>query len=250
MYLLVAEHNSMVLVLTGCAVGVTMPNRRQDGELVLGPVVVADIGCQQDIGRGLVGPLDGGGVPLAPGDLIGIGSIGQRRAGHHGQLHSRRRNGGTRRNGGHGGELDVGPGCIAGPAADVQPQAGAALHAVAFPDEIIQDIGLGTAGGHVAPGVLVGAFDFHPNAIHQLVDRVGIDLHLIRAVGHQEMLFILAPEGFILPQDGDFLRLGSGLRLGRAECLLLGHFRGGGILRRTCPYRHRRQQQTHHQHDG
>ena len=64
-----------------------MPDRRQDGELVLGPVVVADIGCQQDIGCGLVGPLDGGGVPLAAGDLIGIGGVGQRRAGHHGQLH-------------------------------------------------------------------------------------------------------------------------------------------------------------------
>ena len=90
----------MVLVLTGCAVGVTMPNRRQDRELVLGPVVVADIRCQQDLGRGLVGPLDGGGVPLAPGDLIGIGGIRQGRAGHHGQLHGGGRNGGACGNGG------------------------------------------------------------------------------------------------------------------------------------------------------
>ena len=52
-----------------------MPDRRQDGELVLGPVVVADIGFQQDIGRRLVGPLDGGGSPFAAGDLIGIGAV-------------------------------------------------------------------------------------------------------------------------------------------------------------------------------
>ena len=91
----------MVLVFTGCAVGVTVPDRRQDRELVLGPVVVADIGCQQDIGRWLVGPLDGGGVPLAPGDLIGIGGVGQRRAGHHGQLHRCSSDGGASRNGGH-----------------------------------------------------------------------------------------------------------------------------------------------------
>ena len=88
------------MVLAGGVAVVPVPHRRQDRKLILGSVVVADIGCQQDIGRWLVGPLDGGGVPLAPGDLIGIGGVGQRRAGHHGQLHSRRRNGGASRNGG------------------------------------------------------------------------------------------------------------------------------------------------------
>ena len=177
----------MVLVFTGCAVGVTMPNRRQDRELVLGPVVVADIGCQQDIGRGLVGPLYGGGGPFAAGDLIGIGGVGQRGAGHHGELHSRRRDGRPGGDGGHRDELNIGPGRIAGSAADVQPQAGAALHSMTFPHKIIQNIGLLPADRYVAAGVLVGALNFHPNAIHQLVDRVGIDLHLIRAIGHQEM---------------------------------------------------------------
>ena len=192
-FVVVPEHDSVVFVLAGGVAVVPVPDRRQDRELVLGPVFVADIGFQQDIGRRLVAPLDGGGGPFAAGDLIGIGGVGQRRAGHHGQLHRCGGDGGASRNGGHGGELDVGPGCIAGPAADVQPQAGAALHTVAFPDEIIQDIGLGTAGGNIAPGVLVGAFDFHPNALHQLMDRVGIDLHLIRAVGHQEMFFYSPP---------------------------------------------------------
>ena len=90
----------MVLVFTGCAVGVTMPDRRQDRKLVLCSVVVADIGLQQNIGRWLISPLDGGGVPLAPGDLIGIGGIRQGRAGHHGQLHRCSSDGGASRNGG------------------------------------------------------------------------------------------------------------------------------------------------------
>ena len=100
-----------------------MPDRRQDRELVLGSVVVADIGFQQDICRGLVGPLDGSGVPLAAGDLIGIGIIRQGCAGHHGQPHSRRRDRRSGGDSGHRHELDVGPGRVAGPAADVQPQA-------------------------------------------------------------------------------------------------------------------------------
>ena len=86
--------------MAGGVAVVPVPDRRQDRELVLGPVVVADIGCQQDIGCGLVGPLDGGGVPLAPGDLIGIGGIRQGRAGHHGQLHRCSSDGGASRNGG------------------------------------------------------------------------------------------------------------------------------------------------------
>ena len=90
----------MVLVFTGCAVGVTMPNRRQDRKLILGPVVVADIRCQQDIGRWFDAPLDDSGGPFAAGDLIGIGGIRQGRAGHHGQLHRCSSDGGASRNGG------------------------------------------------------------------------------------------------------------------------------------------------------
>ena len=45
MYLLVAEHNSMVLVLTGCAVGVPMPDCFQAGKPVFRFVVMTDIIC-------------------------------------------------------------------------------------------------------------------------------------------------------------------------------------------------------------
>ena len=71
----------------------------------------------------LVGLLDGGRVPFAAGDLIGAGVIRQRRAGHHGQLHGRRRDRRPGGDSGHRRELDVRPGRVAGPAADVQPQA-------------------------------------------------------------------------------------------------------------------------------
>ena len=91
-FVVVPEHDSVILVLAGGVAVVPVLYRRQDREVVLGSIVVADIGFQQDIGRGLVGPLDGGGVPLSPGDLIGIGGVGQGRAGHHGQPQGRRRN--------------------------------------------------------------------------------------------------------------------------------------------------------------
>ena len=120
-FVIVAEHDAVILVLACGVAVVPMLDGGQAREHIPSHIIVADVGLQQHIRRRLIGPLDGARSPLTPGNLVRAGIGGSVGAGSKMQGHGCR---GDRRpggNGGHGGELDVRPGQARRAVADVQP---------------------------------------------------------------------------------------------------------------------------------